>query len=134
MLPFKRNMIQRRPVSIVSLVLIILLYVAAGINHFVHPAMYLRIMPPYIPAHETMVALSGVAEILLGLLLIPRRTRRAAAWGIILLLLAVFPANIQMAVDYYQHHNPALWIAILRLPLQIVLVWWAWSFTPKVPR
>ena len=62
-----------------SLIVLILLYVGAGFNHFLNPDFYISIMPPYIPAHGLMVALSGVAEILLGLALIPKRTRRIAA-------------------------------------------------------
>ena len=106
-----------------------LLYVAAGINHFVNPDIYLNIMPPYLPQPNLLVYISGLLEILLGLLLLPRLTRRVAAWGIILLLIAVFPANIQMAINYGQTNHPGLWISLLRLPLQIVLIWWAWTFT-----
>jgi uncharacterized membrane protein len=108
-----------------------LLYVAAGINHFVHPRVYLKIMPACIPHHGAMVAVSGVAEIVLGLLLLPAVTRVAAAWLIIGLLVAVFPANIQMAADYSRQDHPQLWIALLRLPLQGVLLYWAWLYTHK---
>ena len=106
-----------------------LLYVAAGINHFINPDIYLNIMPPYLPQPNMLVYISGLLEILLGLMLMPRLTRRAAAWGIILLLIAVFPANIQMAINYGQINHPGLWISLLRLPLQLVLIWWAWTFT-----
>ena len=108
------------------------LYVVAGINHFIHPETYLRIMPPWLPAHKLLVLLSGIAESLLGLLLIPLASRRIAAWGIILLLLAVFPANVQMMVDYAKDNHPLLWLAILRLPVQAVLIWWAWLYTKRV--
>ena len=106
-----------------------LLYIAAGINHFLNPDIYLNIMPPYLPQPNLLVYISGLLEILLGLLLLPRLTRRVAAWGIILLLIAVFPANIQMAINYGQTNHLGLWISLLRLPLQIVLIWWAWTFT-----
>ena len=106
-----------------------LLYVAAGINHFVHPDFYLAIMPPWLPAREFLVFLSGMAELILGLLLFIPKTSRMAARGIILLLIAVFPANIQMMLDYLAENNPLLWLAILRLPLQGVLIWWAWQYT-----
>ncbi|RYZ23215.1 MAG: DoxX family protein [Chitinophagaceae bacterium] len=106
-----------------------LAYVAAGVNHFVHPATYRAIMPPWLPAHGALVAASGAAEILLGLGLLLRPTRRAAAWGIVVLLVAVFPANIQMAVNWWREGHPKLWIALLRLPLQLVLVWWALRYT-----
>lgn len=106
-----------------------LLYIAAGINHFVHPVMYLQIMPPYMPAHKALVLLSGVIEIALGALLFVKQTRRAAAWGIVLLLMAVFPANVQMFLNFLAENNPLLWAAILRLPLQGLLIWWALQYT-----
>ncbi|MEO6818127.1 MAG: MauE/DoxX family redox-associated membrane protein [Ginsengibacter sp.] len=112
----------------ISLVTMAVLYVVAGINHFIHPETYMKIMPSYLPWHSFLVSISGVIEIGLGLLLIPNRTRRFAVWGIIALLIAVFPANIQMALDYYHSHNPNLWIAILRLPIQVLLIWWAYIY------
>lgn len=112
----------------ISLFIMSVIYIAAGINHFWHPEFYLVIMPPWLPWHKELVVISGVCEIGLGLLLLFPSTRKLAAWGIILLLIAVFPANIQMAINYYNESNPKLWIAILRLPLQLILIWWAWSF------
>jgi uncharacterized membrane protein len=107
------------------------LYLIAGFNHFWHPRMYQRIMPPYIPYHLPMVYISGVCEIAFALLLLPIATRWLAAWLIIALLIAVFPANIQMAIDYSRRHNPYTWLAILRLPVQLVLIFWAWQFTKR---
>lgn len=107
----------------------VLLYVAAGVNHFLHTKMYLRIMPDYLPLHLALVRFTGVCEILFALMLIPVSTRHAGAWLLILLLIAIFPANIQMALDYRRTHNPNLWMAVLRLPLQIPLIWWAWVYT-----
>jgi len=107
------------------------LYVAAGINHFVNPLFYKKIMPPGLPYHYPLIYISGAAEIILGLLLIPVSTRRWAAWGIIALLIAVFPANLQMFLDYRQEQHPYLWIALLRLPLQLVLIGWAYTFTKR---
>lgn len=104
-------------------------YILAGLNHFRSPKTYLRIMPPYIPWHAQMVAISGVLEIVFGVMLLFPVTRVVGAWCVILLLIAVFPANIQMAIDFYQRKNPYLWIAIARLPLQALLVWWEWIFT-----
>jgi uncharacterized membrane protein len=92
-------------------------------------------MPPYLPWHGPLVFLSGVAEVVLGGLMLVPRWSVLAAWGIIALLIAVFPANIQMALhtDLYPTISPiALW---LRLPLQGVLVLWAWWHTrPARPR
>lgn len=106
-------------------------YFAAGINHFWHKAMYLKIVPYWLGFPEALVILSGLFEILFALLLLLSQTRRFAAWCIILLLIAIFPANIQMMITYLDEHNPRLWIAIARLPLQIVLVWWAYTFAKK---
>lgn len=104
-------------------------YIVAGVNHFWHPAFYEKIMPPYLPAHLQLIYISGIAEILLGILLLFRQSRRLAAWGIIVLLIAIFPANIQMMLNYINDNNPQVWISIVRLPIQVVLIWWAWIFT-----
>jgi uncharacterized membrane protein len=105
------------------------LYVLAGSYHFVRPKFYRRIMPPWIPWHMPVIYISGITEIVFGLLLLPVITRNYAAWGIIILLILIFPANIQMALNFYRKKNPYLWISILRLPLQPVLIWWAWQYT-----
>lgn len=115
--------------KLILLFIMATLYILAGINHFRNPKMYLRIMPDYIPWHLPVVYISGIIEIFLGILLMFPATRIWGAWGIIVLLILVFPANIQMAIDFYARKNPYLWIALLRLPLQIVLIWWAWWYT-----
>jgi uncharacterized membrane protein len=115
----------------VSLWLMVLLYFAAGINHFVSTSTYISIMPAYVPWHLQMVYISGVCEILFALLLIPASTRRFAAWLIIILLIAIFPANIQMAINDWNANNMQHWATVLRLPLQILLIVWAYSFTKK---
>lgn len=114
-----------------SLYAMSLLYLAAGINHFLHPAVYIRIMPPWLPAPALLVYISGVCEVIFALLLLLPSTRSIGAWCIIALLVVVFPANIQMAINYARQHHPALWLAIARLPLQALLVWWAYSFTKR---
>lgn len=110
------------------LYVMVFLYMAAGINHFIHPGVYEKIMPSWLPSHLLLVYVSGGIEILLGLLLIPLATRRMASLGIILLLIAVFPANIQMTVNYFQENSPYAWLTVLRLPLQFVLIRWAYKF------
>lgn len=105
-----------------------LVYIVAGINHFINPKTYLAIMPPYIPAHNLMVVLSGVAEVVLGIGLLVPATRSLSAWGIIVLLVAVFPANIYMATSDRFLDFPA-WLRWGRLPLQGVLLWWAYKYT-----
>lgn len=104
-------------------------YVGAGINHFIHPGPYEKILPPQLGSPGLLVYVSGIIEIALGILLIPVRTRRLAAWGIILLLIAVFPANIQMLINYHKEGNPNEWIAIVRLPVQLLLIYWAYRYS-----
>lgn len=118
----------------ISLVVMILFYISAGLNHFINPEFYLPIMPPYLGWHLQLIYISGAFEIIFALLLIPQITRRTAALLIISLLIAVFPANIQMTINYFSENNPDLWISVVRLPVQLLLLWWAWSFTrsPKV--
>lgn len=106
----------------------ILLYIAAGINHFLHPRMYVSIVPPWIPFKHVWVDTTGIAEVWFAILMIFRLTRRIGAWAIIALLIVVFPANIQMMLNYQYEHNPWLWLTIVRLPLQGVLIWWAYTF------
>ena len=102
-----------------------LLFVLAGSWHFVHPATYLRIMPPQLPHPLALVYLSGAAEALGGLGLLPARTRRLAGGGLLALLVAVFPANVYMALAHAQL-GIAGWAAWGRLPLQLPLLWWTW--------
>lgn len=104
------------------------LFIIAGINHFVVSDFFLKIMPPYLPFHLTLVLVSGLIEIILGILLLVPRYSSLAAWGIIALLIAVFPANIYV----YQHQEmfPFSWfLHLLRLPLQGVLILWAFVYT-----
>jgi uncharacterized membrane protein len=108
-----------------------LMFILAGVNHFLKPEFYLPMMPPYIPAHELMVILSGIAEIVLGVMLFIPRFSQVAAWGIIGLLVAVFPANLHMALNpglFPDVPQIGLWV---RLPLQGVMIWWAWLYTRK---
>jgi len=104
-------------------------YVAAGVNHFLSPRMYEGIMPDYLPAHHELVLLSGAAEIAGGVGVLMPRTRRAAAWGLVALLVAVMPANVWMVQHHERYPGIPLWALWVRLPLQGVLVWWAWRYT-----
>ncbi|HEV8147273.1 MAG TPA: DoxX family protein [Bryobacteraceae bacterium] len=105
-------------------------YVFAGVQHFRDPEFYLKIVPPKLPWREAAVYVSGVAEIAGGVGLLIPGLRRAAAWGLVALLIAVFPANIYMAVHQVQATTwnvPAL-LLWLRLPVQGLLIWWVlWS-------
>ncbi len=110
----------------VLLVLASILYTGSGVLHFLKPDSYLKIMPPYMPAHLAMVYISGVAEIAGGLGLLFSRLRRPAAWGLVALLIAVLPANIHMATNNIQVTRKPVPTSLLwaRLPLQALLVWW----------
>ncbi len=111
--------------------LLAIAFVLAGVNHFINADFYLKMMPPYLPAHLFLTYLSGVFQIALGVLLLIPKYTRLAAWGLIALLVAVFPANIYMAM------NPELFPEIspsalyFRLPLQFVLIAWTFWFTRR---
>jgi uncharacterized membrane protein len=113
------------PLKLAALFVMAAVYLLAGANHFLHPEPYKSIIPRILPYHDALVYLSGVLEMLFALLLIPVSTRKWGAWGIILLLVAVFPANIQMMLDYLHQHRPHAWVTILRIPVQGLLIWWA---------
>jgi uncharacterized membrane protein len=112
--------------------LMALFYVGGGINHFLDPGFYMPMMPPYLPWHGPLVFLSGVAEVVLGIAVLIPATRRVAAWGIIALLIAIFPANLHIAFN-----NVPLGVAPeglgiwnwVRLPFQAVFILWAYWYT-----
>ena len=111
----------------------------AGVMHFANPWFFVQIMPPYLPWHWELVYLSGVIEIALGVLLLVPATQRLAAWGAIALFIAVFPANLHMAMANVQFDppptmgQPSQTAAWMRLPLQLVLIAWAWWYTRPEP-
>lgn len=114
-------------------------FILAGTMHFIRPKPYLAMMPPWIPKHEEAVAVSGVAEIAGGAALFADRTARFGTWWLIALLIAVFPANLHMAVNPDQIKgldktgipNWALWA---RLPLQPLAIWLVWLATKPAAR
>jgi uncharacterized membrane protein len=107
--------------------LIGILFILAGAFHFVRPAMYAAIVPPYIPNARALVLISGVFEILGGIGVMLPFSRVAAGWGLIALLLAVFPANIYMATEARRFRAAApAWALWARLPLQAVLILWVY--------
>jgi uncharacterized membrane protein len=105
--------------------------IVVGILHFAVAEPFIKIMPPYLPYHRELVYISGFFEILGGIGLLVPPVSRAAAWGLIALFLAVFPANINMAIN--QISLPGVpdspWFQAIRLPLQAVLIAWAWWYT-----
>lgn len=135
---------------VVSRTILALIFIVAGTMHFLIPALYLEIMPPYLDPgfdlgfdlashHRTvsipllLVWISGAAEIAGGLGLLIPRTQNAAAWGLVALLIAVFPANIYMAQAHLPFPGIAgqAWFQWARLPLQGVLIWWIWPHTRR---
>jgi uncharacterized membrane protein len=113
-----------------------LLFCVSGVGHFAATATYMKMMPPELPAHRELVLLSGAAELACGVLLFSPAHEALAAWGLIALLLAIFPANLQMARAAGTAASPfpsvsPFW-AYARLPLQALMIWWAYQFTrPK---
>lgn len=110
-----------------SIWLLAMFFILAGVNHFVTPDFYLGLMPPYIPWHKTMVALSGVLEVVGGVL-VPTRWRRFAGCYLIVLLIAIFPANVHATLTYAPTTDNILFAILLwlRLPFQGVLIWWVY--------
>ena len=104
------------------------LFVATGVLHFVIPRSYEAIVPPFLPARLFLVYLSGACELAGGVGLLVPRTRRPAALGLIALLAAVLPANVQMLVDAIGAGKAGWHVALLwlRLPLQLVLMYFIW--------
>jgi uncharacterized membrane protein len=121
---------------VVFKVLFAALFILGGINHFRAPGVYLPMMPPWLPLHLELIYLSGAAELILGVLFLVPRFTRIAGFGLIALLVAIFPANVHMALHpgLFPRIDPViLW---LRLPLQGVLIFIAWAYarTPAEAR
>lgn len=119
------------------------LFVFAGVGHFTQTAFFVEIVPAYLPAPAALVYVSGVAEIAGGVGLLVPGARRAAAWGLVALLVAVFPANVDMAVNPRPILEAPAWMGLddpnllalwLRLPIQALLLTWAWWYTGEAPR
>lgn len=111
------------------LYLMAIIYILAGINHFRVPRLYIKMIPPALPFPKVLNIISGMAEILLGVLLCIPATSTFAAWGIIILLVAVFPANLYMYTNEKAAMGLPKWVRLLRLPLQLVLIYWAYMYT-----
>jgi uncharacterized membrane protein len=113
-------------------------FILAGINHFISPEVYLGIMPAYLPSTLLLVQVSGVAEVMGGIGVLIPRLRKTAGWGLIVLLVAVFPANIHAALHGMVIHGHAVpeWVLWARLPLQFVFIAWVWAacFAERPPK
>ena len=110
-----------------------LFFTVAGMLHFIYPNAYIGVMPPWLGWHAALVFISGVAEVAGGVGVLPTSTRRLAGWGLLALCVAVLPANLQMLIDALAAARPVWIIALLvvRLPLQLLLMWWIWLATDR---
>ena len=113
--------------QLISLYSMALIYCLAGINHFLQPKFYIKITPTWVPNPEKVNLLVGLIEIVFGIGLLFTLSRPYAAIGIMALLIAVFPANVHHFLLVKQKGKNSL-ITLIRLPLQIVLIYWAYSF------
>ena len=103
--------------------IIAIFFVGAGSNHFLNPSPYLSMMPSYLPWHYSLVWLSGVAEICGGVGILIRSVKLLAGWGLIALLIAVFPANLNVAINGWPGVDIPKWSLWARLPFQIIMIW-----------
>ncbi len=107
-------------------------YILAGFNHLMNPEFYVAIIPPELPNPEWLNLLSGLAEIVLGVFILEPRVRVFAAWGLIALLIAVFPANVHVALESEPGTGGAM-VTWIRLPFQLLFVAWAYWYTRPDP-
>ena len=107
-------------------------FITVGIDHFINPDFYLAIMPPMFPLHVEAVYVSGFFEILGGLGLLLSRFRTISGWGLLALLIAVYPANIYMAITPEAFPEIPIYALYLRLALQFLFFFWAYSLTKPV--
>ena len=124
----ERPPIESSRLTVISRILLAGIFAGAGVLHIARPGLYRPIMPSVLPAHDALILVSGLAQLAGAIGLLIPRTRRAAAVGLVLLLLAVFPANVEM-LRLYRARNVVWWAELLlwlRLPLQALLIWWAW--------
>ena len=117
---------------ILSLFGLSVFFVYFGIDHFINPDFYLSIMPPAFPLHAEAVYISGFFEILGGICVLIPSLRKLAGWGLIALLVSVYPANIYMAINPEAFPEISIGLLYFRLPLQFLFIYWAYSITRPV--
>jgi len=106
-----------------------LFFIYFGIDHFINPEFYLSIMPPAFPLHAEAVYISGFFEILGGISVLIAPLRKIAGWGLVALLICVYPANIYMAITPEAFPEISIELLYFRLPLQFLFIYWAYSVT-----
>ncbi len=107
----------------VGIWLVGIFFIVAGVYHFAQPTPYLAMMPPWLPEPGLLVVVSGLTEIAGGIGVLIERFRRMAAWGLIVLLIAVFPANLQVALNGWPGTDFPRWFLWVRLPFQGLFIW-----------
>ena len=117
---------------ILSLFGLAVFFIYFGIDHFINPDFYLSIMPPAFPLHAEAVYISGFFEILGGICVLIPSLRKLAGWGLIALLVSVYPANIYMAINPEAFPEISIGLLYFRLPLQFLFIYWAYSITRPV--
>ena len=118
-----------KTIKLLTIVIMSVFYIRIGILHFTNPQYFLNIMPPYLPFHLELVYISGLIEVFLGFLLLFKKYRFYAGWGLILLLIAVFPANVYLAQSSEAQNLLGITekTALIRLPFQLpmlLLAYW----------
>jgi uncharacterized membrane protein len=114
--------------SKISLVIFIVMFIVLGTLHFITPEAYLSIMPEYLPSKPLLVLLSGIAEICIGLIFLFSKYRKLGAILCILMLLSFMPIHIyHLQLGTIPKTNVPFWGVVVRIPLQFVMMWWAWS-------
>jgi uncharacterized membrane protein len=108
------------------LLIIALFFLVGGIGHFISAGFFIMAMPDYLPYHQELVLISGVFEVLGAIGLLVPKTRLLAGYGLIALILAVYPANINMALHPEKYHNISVFFLYLRLPMQLLFIWFVW--------
>ncbi len=108
--------------------LLAVVFILGGVNHFRKPKLYERIMPLYIPSHKSLVMFTGILEMTFGLMLIAEENQLMGAWGIIILLILFIPVHIFMLQNKKASLKLPKWVLILRLPLQLGLMAWAYLY------
>ena len=108
----------------ISTYLVGLLFILAGVNHFINSDFYANIMPPFIPRHLTIVYVSGVFEVIGGISVLVPPLRRVAGWDLVALLIAVFPVHVHMITHHAEYPLIPYSILVARIPLQFILIAW----------
>lgn len=109
--------------------LLAILFLLAGFNHFRKPKLYQRVIPNYIPYKSSMVLLTGILEMIFGFMLITNESQHIGAWGIIILLILFIPVHLFMLQNEQASLKLPKWVLVLRLPLQLVIMYWSFLYT-----